>query len=244
MARRSRDDFSNATRHHLARSVNYHCSKCDAPTAGPFSGGGKSITTGEAAHICAAAPGGPQYDPTMTPQLRSNYANGIWLCAAHSPLVDRDWPRYTVDDLRNMKGAAEARAAANLEHAKIKASLDPVLDGDVEWHAPAANETRPGYVGLYHAVFRLGGKRKQRGRVYIDVDTGSGTPKRTRACMGEGTGFIDHELGALRPGQPYAWFQRSPKSQWSRNSGLIEGSSLTTRFGPNRRTSRFSLGRT
>lgn len=57
MLRRSRDEFSEATRHHLARSVNYHCSKCEAPTAGPFSGGGKSITTGEAAHICAAAPG-------------------------------------------------------------------------------------------------------------------------------------------------------------------------------------------
>ena len=33
MPRKSRDDFSEATRHHLARSVNYHCSKGGAPTA-------------------------------------------------------------------------------------------------------------------------------------------------------------------------------------------------------------------
>src|SRR5690554_6808980 len=103
MLRRSRDDFSKTTRHHLARSVNYHCSKCGAPTAAPYSGGGKSITTGVAAHICAAAPGGPRYDASMTSSQRGHYDNGIWLCAAHAPLVDQDWPRYTVDELKTIK---------------------------------------------------------------------------------------------------------------------------------------------
>jgi len=93
MPRKARDEFSETTRHHLARSVNYHCSKCDAPTAAPYSGGGGSITTGMAAHICAAAPGGPRYDPSMTPTERSHNDNGIWLCAAHAPLIDHDWPR-------------------------------------------------------------------------------------------------------------------------------------------------------
>jgi hypothetical protein len=204
MAQRRRDEFSKATRHHLARSVNYLCSKCDAPSAAPFSGGGKSITTGEAAHICAAAPGGPRYDVNMTPEQRVHYDNGIWLCAAHAPLVDLDWRRYSVEDLRSIKRNAEAKATANLEHARIKASLQPVLDGTVEWHDPPTNETRPGYAGLHHAVFRLGGTHKQRGRVYIDIDVGAGTPRRTRACMGEGTDSLAHELGALRPGQPYA----------------------------------------
>lgn len=159
-------------------------SKCDAPTAGPFSGGGTSITTREAAHICAAAPGGPRYDPIMTREERVHYDNGIWLCAAHSPLVDRDWPRYTAEEPRSIKRNAEAKAAANFEHARIKASLQPVLDGDVEWHERTANETRSGYAGLHHAVFRVGGTRKQRGRVYIDIDAGETTPRRTQACMG------------------------------------------------------------
>jgi len=203
MPRRSRDDFSESTRHHLARSVNYHCSKCDAPTAGPFSGGGKSITTGQAAHICAAAVGGPRYDADMTPEQRVHYDNGIWLCAAHSPLVDRDWPRYTAEQLRAIKREAEARAAANLEHAKIRANLQPVLDGTMEWRAPTVNDTRPGYAGLHHVVFRIGGNRRQRGRVYIDLDAGGTSPTRTKACMAEGTDFITHESTRLRPGQPY-----------------------------------------
>src|SRR5262245_4612948 len=142
MPRRSRDDFSKDTRHHLARSVNYHCSNCDAPTAGPFGGGGKSITTGVAAHICAASVGGPRYDPSMTPGQRRHYDNGIWLCAAHAPKIDRDWPNYPVEKLRAMKREAEARADANLEKAKITASLRPVLDGAVEWRAPTVNDTR------------------------------------------------------------------------------------------------------
>lgn len=202
--RRSRDDFSETVRHHLARSVNYHCSKCGAPTAGPYSGGARSITTGVAAHICAAASGGPRYDESMTAAQRSHYDNGIWLCAAHAPLIDHDWPRYTVDQLRSIKRDAETRAATNLEHAKIQASLLPVLDGGLEWHAPTPNETRPGYAGLYHAVFRLGGTRKHRGRIYIDIDIGHGTPRRTQACMGEGTDYLDHEYSAMRPGQPYS----------------------------------------
>ena len=140
----------------------------------------------------------------MTPDQRVHYDNGIWLCAAHSPLVDRDWPRYSVEQLRSVKRHAESMAAANLEEARIKASLEPVLDGAVEWHEPPANEARPGYAGLRHVVFRLAGRRKQRGRVYLDIDTGEGTPRRTRACMGEGTDFVAHELGALRPGQPYS----------------------------------------
>ena len=140
----------------------------------------------------------------MTPAERSHYDNGIWLCAAHAPLIDYDWPRYTVNQLRTMKRDAETRAAANLEDAKIRASLQPVLDGGLEWHAPTSHESRPGYGGLHHVVFRLGGARKQRGRVYIDVDIGAGMPRRTQACMGEGTDYLDHEFSAMRPSQPFS----------------------------------------
>jgi hypothetical protein len=139
----------------------------------------------------------------MTPQQRAHYDNGIWLCAAHAPLVDHDWPRYTVEQLHEMKRIAESKASADLEHVRIQASLRPLLDGEIEWHAPIANETRPGYAGLYHAVFTIGGKRKERGRAYIDVDIGAPAPRRTKACMGDGTDFIAHELAELRPGQPY-----------------------------------------
>jgi hypothetical protein len=152
---RQRDGFSRATRNHRARSVNYHCSKCAAPTAGPYSGGGKSITTGEAAHICAASPKGPRYDQNMTPEQRAHYDNGIWLCAAHAPLVDHNWPRYTVEQLREVKRLAEAKADVDLEHAKEVADLRAVLEDGLRWNAPSPNENKPGYPGLYHVVFTL-----------------------------------------------------------------------------------------
>lgn len=40
MPRSRRDEFPRTTREHFARSLNYHCSKCGAPTVAPYSGGG------------------------------------------------------------------------------------------------------------------------------------------------------------------------------------------------------------
>jgi hypothetical protein len=131
---RGRDNFTKAVRDHLARSVNFHCSKCGAPTSGPYSGGGKSITTGIAAHICAAAPGGPRFDPNMTVAQRRHYDNGIWLCARHGPLVDRDWPRYSVEQLTAIKREAESKAAADLEHVPAQGGVVRSIRGAAkEW---------------------------------------------------------------------------------------------------------------
>ncbi len=58
---------------------------------------------GVAAHICAAAPGGRRYDPTITPEQRSSIENGIWLCQTHSAVIDRDEVTYPADRLREMK---------------------------------------------------------------------------------------------------------------------------------------------
>lgn len=66
---------------------------------------------GVAAYICAAAPGGKRYDPAMTPQERSDIDNAIWMCATHATLIDRDEAKYTVNVLRAMKTAHEARIA-------------------------------------------------------------------------------------------------------------------------------------
>ncbi|MVT66027.1 hypothetical protein GPL21_13020 [Bradyrhizobium pachyrhizi] len=59
--------------------------------------------TGKAAHIHAAAPGGRRYLAAMTPEKRADISNGIWLCAHHADLIDRDEVTYTPDMLRAMK---------------------------------------------------------------------------------------------------------------------------------------------
>jgi hypothetical protein len=48
------------------------------------------MTIGEAAHISAAAPGGPRFDGSMTPEQRRHCDNGIWMCSNHAFLIDED----------------------------------------------------------------------------------------------------------------------------------------------------------
>ncbi|WP_222029983.1 hypothetical protein [Rhizobium leguminosarum] len=49
---------------------------------------------GDAAHICAAAPGGRRYDETMSREGRSGIGNAIWLCPTHARMIDRDEVTY------------------------------------------------------------------------------------------------------------------------------------------------------
>ncbi len=111
----TRDDFSQATKDTLAKRVNYCCSQCGQQTVGPHTDPKKSVNVGVAAHITAAAEGGPRYDSSLTPDERASAENGIWMCQNHGKLVDNDESRYTVEQLRAMKAAAETAALLALE---------------------------------------------------------------------------------------------------------------------------------
>jgi hypothetical protein len=63
-----------------------------------------------AAHITAAALGGPRYDSSFTVEQRASPENGIWLCQNCAALIDRDVHRFTVDLLHAWKTVAEDRA--------------------------------------------------------------------------------------------------------------------------------------
>jgi hypothetical protein len=70
-----------------------------------------------AAHITAASPGGPRYDPSLTPEERKSAGNGIWLCQACAKMVDNDEIRYTKPLLIQWKEAAEQEALREIETA-------------------------------------------------------------------------------------------------------------------------------
>ncbi|MGD0279411.1 MAG: NACHT domain-containing protein, partial [Smithella sp.] len=108
----TRDDFTRATKERLAKSVAYLCShpECRRTTIGPAKGSDKPVVTGEAAHITAAASGGPRYNPALTQEERKNPSNGIWLCAIHAKQVDSDEKYFTVELLRKWKKEAENNA--------------------------------------------------------------------------------------------------------------------------------------
>jgi hypothetical protein len=92
--------------------VGFLCSNpdCQAPTSGPQITNSKSVNVGVAAHITAAAQGGPRYDSTLTPEERAAITNGIWLCQNCAKLIDNDAIRYSADLLRQWKSTAEQEA--------------------------------------------------------------------------------------------------------------------------------------
>ena len=111
-----RDDFPRQTITEIAKGVSYRCSnpECARPTVGANAVQDGIITIGVAAHICAASPGGPRYDPAQTREARRGSDNGIWLCQNCGRLVDVDTQKFTVDVLTGWKRNAQERAFREL----------------------------------------------------------------------------------------------------------------------------------
>lgn len=112
MSKKNRDDFTPATRRAIERQARGHCSNpvCRRLTSARTSDGLGEISVGVASHICAAAPGGPRYDASMTPQERSSAENGIWLCDVHARAVDSKDSKFTVEELHRWKQLTNADA--------------------------------------------------------------------------------------------------------------------------------------
>lgn len=106
-----RDDFSPRTKQILSDRVGGRCSYpgCGQVTTGPnLYDPTKKINTGVAAHITAAAKGGPRFDGSLTSEQRCSIENGIWMCEHHARLIDADFSNYTAEQLKVWKNLAEA----------------------------------------------------------------------------------------------------------------------------------------
>ena len=114
MASRKRDEFSKLVKATLRDRVGSVCSQpaCGKATVGPdVSSEDRAAVIGVAAHICAAASGGPRYDAKQTPIERASILNAIWLCANCAALIDKNAGRgYSVRQLNKWKNDAEAQA--------------------------------------------------------------------------------------------------------------------------------------
>ncbi len=111
MSRRS-GDFTKPVKEELAARAGYRCSKpsCRALTTGPSESRSSGYSNiGVAAHIAAASPGGPRYDPEQTAEERGSRANGIWLCSTDAKAID-DEERLGRDLLEAWRDTAEELA--------------------------------------------------------------------------------------------------------------------------------------
>lgn len=129
-----RDDFDERTKDILARRVGFRCSNPAHRqlTSGPQIDPAKSISIGVAAHIKAAAPGGPRYDSSQTTEQRKSADNGIWLCQSCSKLIDSDETRYTVKLLLEWKEQAETAALKELEKKSLIEEPSTIIVRHVE----------------------------------------------------------------------------------------------------------------
>lgn len=109
MKKKNRDDFNKLTRLQIAKRAGFLCSfpMCRASTVGATSDDEGVIDIGTAAHICAAAPGGPRYDEKMSPEERSSAKNGIWMCRDHGKAIDSTDSEFSVNQLLEWKNLAE-----------------------------------------------------------------------------------------------------------------------------------------
>lgn len=126
------DDFPMKVKTNLSKRVNLHCSNplCDRPTSGPASNSNDgTISIGAAAHITAASPGGPRFDPAMTSAVRSSIETAIWLCQNCATLIDKDVARFSATTLKKWKLEAEEKYQTDLEnrYAVPTQELDPDL---------------------------------------------------------------------------------------------------------------------
>ena len=131
MSNSKRDDFTPNDKRVMAERVSWRCSfpGCGRNTVGPNSDDPtKKINNGIAAHISAAAPGGPRYNPQMTSEERKHISNGVWMCRDHGNLIDADFTEYSTNTLRDWKLQAEKRASDSLKlPTQETASKDAIL---------------------------------------------------------------------------------------------------------------------
>ena len=134
-----RDDFPQKVKETLAKRAGQICSNptCNRGTSGPHSDDSKSVSIGVAAHITAAAPNGPRYNSSLTPEERSSIGNGIWLCQSCSKLIDSDTDNFREELLHIWKRNRETVAKRSLVMTTSKRSKGKltILETNVNYTA-------------------------------------------------------------------------------------------------------------
>jgi hypothetical protein len=158
-----RDDFSKRVADTLAKRVGNRCSNpaCRKRTSGPHSEDDKAVNIGVAAHITAAAPGGPRYNSGLTQAERKRAGNGIWLCQSCAKLIDNDADTFTVELLLEWKSRAEDEArkgvASSIGDSRVS-DRDALMECRAWFDRPALQDSLRGcgyYAGFVAALDEL-----------------------------------------------------------------------------------------
>lgn len=126
-----RDDFSSKVVEEIAKRAAFICSNpdCRALTVAPTDFTENIFTyIGQAAHITAAAPGGPRYDSAMNSEERKSISNAIFLCSNCATAVDKNnGIGFSVETLREWKSTHDQWVRSNLNKS-IPTSAQPAIN--------------------------------------------------------------------------------------------------------------------
>lgn len=118
-----RSEFSSSTVKALQLRAAFLCSNpdCRCLTIAPSESNETDwVYIGFAAHITAAAEGGPRFDSSFTPDQRSDVSNGIFLCASCATMIDKNnGADFPTDLLRQWKADHESWVRKNLNRNPI-----------------------------------------------------------------------------------------------------------------------------
>lgn len=109
---KKRIDFASNVPDLLFRQAGGRCSvpRCTNPTMGPFYGSTGAVNLGTACHIYSASKDGPRGWGDKDEAFIKSEANGLWCCAAHSTVIDKNNGKdYPASQLFIWKALAEAR---------------------------------------------------------------------------------------------------------------------------------------
>lgn len=88
-----RDEFSGPIKKALKERAAFICSNpnCKVMTIAPSEKDNEKVQyIGKAAHITAAAAGGPRYDKNLSPEDRMSIDNAIFLCSSCADMIDKN----------------------------------------------------------------------------------------------------------------------------------------------------------
>lgn len=132
MARNAGDAFPPSVKDALTKRASYICSNpdCRNHTIAPTVSSSSEWTyTGKAAHITAASPGGPRYDPSLTSEERSGVSNGVFLCSNCAEMIDKNQGKdYPVELLVAWRKTHEEWTRQNLN--KSATPSITIIDGE------------------------------------------------------------------------------------------------------------------
>ena len=190
-----RADFSLTTKRTIAGRAGYQCSflSCKRTTIGPGAEPDETASSGIAAHIYGASPGGPRGQGNLTPDELSQPENGIWLCDHHARLVDtNDGKRFSAELLLSYKALQEARIQR--EQQGIYSPIGWLHEIRVT-QSPLFSGTQAAWFGKLNLVYGNNETGKTALLEWIDIAFG-GDPKRWFRSV---SGQISCEISYLNP---------------------------------------------